>query len=773
MSYAIDPELLEEFLTEAGELIEQLDADLVELESQPDSMSLLDQIFRALHTIKGAASFLSLAELVEFAHAAEDALNKLRKGERDVDQSTIDAMLQSVDVLRGQLEEISAGTQMTAGPAPLLEALRAIANDAPSEEQPTTSSAQENSTPDNTPPPFGATRYPLSLGPEKQDLLPFMVDDLDDFANALETHAPGLADQESAQEAAKSLAELAAGAAAVAEFFDLDAVKSFTNVIAAFETGFAPNPDNTAELGLRITAIATLTVELAKALRNNQALAWPLDTFEQSSIACIAGSSGGAPHNDFEQLLAAEGIAASTQQQELIDTETEEHPATTTDHNAPAEAAPNQEPDPDTPPPNQPEKNTTNQPQQQQAVAAEQSVRVEVSRLETLLNLVGEMVLTKNQVLGCARGLREHTLPQEMVEQVMSVASDLDRLTSELQMGVMRTRMQPLNKLFGRYPRIVRDLSRKTGKQAQIVIEGGDTEVDKSVLELLGDPLVHMIRNSCDHGLESPEERQAAGKDPSGTVVLSASHEGGHVRVTISDDGRGIDREVIASKAIEKGLTTPEQAAQLSDSDVFKFIFAAGFSTAAQVSDLSGRGVGMDVVRTNIGKLNGQIEIRSTKGEGSTFDILIPLTVAIMPAMLVRVAAAEYAIPLTTIYEIVKPDTNSVESIAGYPSFRLRNEVLPLIDLRTTLAGTEQPADSTGFAVVVGVGDQKAGLLVDHLLGQQEIVIKPLDDNVTNEGPFSGATILENGRVSLIIDVVQVIKNITRTTEHCTQTQTA
>lgn len=378
------------------------------------------------------------------------------------------------------------------------------------------------------------------------------------------------------------------------------------------------------------------------------------------------------------------------------------------------------------------------------------------------MNLVGEMVLTKNQVLGVTRQLRGTELPQEMLEAVGTVAGALDRLTGELQMGVMRTRMQPLGKLFGKYPRIIRDLAQKTNKRVDLVIEGGDTEVDKTVLEMLGDPLVHMLRNSVDHGLEEPQDRLAAGKDETGTIRLTASHQGGHVCVTIADDGRGISREVIASKAVEKGLATPESVASMSDSEIFAFIFAAGFSTAAQVSDLSGRGVGMDVVRTNITKLGGQINVDSTLGEGTTIEVSIPLTVAIMPAMIVGVGENEYAVPITCIHEIVRPEPEDLSSVAGKPVMRLRESVLPLVDTPAMLnePGSE---DERVFVVVVSVGQQSAGLIVDRIVGQQEVVIKPLEDEYTQGGPFSGATIREDGEVSLILDAAQVIRTANAT----------
>ncbi|MEM8494325.1 MAG: chemotaxis protein CheW, partial [Planctomycetota bacterium] len=268
----------------------------------------------------------------------------------------------------------------------------------------------------------------------------------------------------------------------------------------------------------------------------------------------------------------------------------------------------------------------------------------------------------------------------------------------------------------------------------------------------------HILRNSADHGIEMPEDREAAGKDKQGTITLTAEHQGSHVRVAIQDDGKGLSREVLGAKALEKGLTTPDQLEKLEDSEVFRFIFEAGFSTAKQVSDLSGRGVGMDVVRTNIAKLNGTINIDSKTGQGTTIEILIPLTVAIMPAMVVESNGEQYAIPLQTILEIVRPEASAISSVQGKRVVRIRDSVLPMVDLRDRLG---QPAEDPQerFAVVVKVGGHFAGLVVDRLIGQQEIVIKPLDDGYTQGGPFSGATIREDGRVCLILDVVEVMKD--------------
>jgi two-component system chemotaxis sensor kinase CheA len=316
---------------------------------------------------------------------------------------------------------------------------------------------------------------------------------------------------------------------------------------------------------------------------------------------------------------------------------------------------------------------------------------------------------------------------------------------------------------------VIRDMARLTDKKINLHITGRETEVDKSVLELLGDPLIHILRNSADHGIEAPEARREAGKPEVGTIRLTAQHQGSHVRVEIVDDGKGIDRDVIGRKAIEKGLTTAEQLVAMPDGEVFRFIFAAGFSTAEVVSDLSGRGVGMDVVRTNVNKMNGIVNVSSVPGQSTRIEILIPLTVAIMPAMVVAVSDELYCVPLQSIVEIVRPETQQLKTVSGQPVMKLRQTVLPLIDMHRHLRSSDRDASavlgcvdapSRRFAVVVCVGEMRAGLLVDRLIGQQEIVVKPLDDHNTQGGPFSGATIREDGQVSLILDVVDLIRQV-------------
>lgn len=770
MPEGVDPNLVQDFLTEAGELIESLDADLVKLEAEPRSQALLDQIFRALHTIKGAASFLNMGAVTTFAHAAEDALNRLRKGEVAVDQKVMDVMLRSVDVLRGQLGSLGEGEEPAKGPEDLIEQLHAITALIPGA-VPEVKAAPAGVTPTAAPAPAKpagpvdlggcASGTELKLSPEKADVLSFMVSDLLESTKQLAPAVESLRNASTRGEGAARLREAADSMQPTADYYGFVFLNRLVSLVAAGGAALGQGADRVIEEAcVRLLAVQRLLVAYAEGLGGGRELSWPIETLEQrfGDLCCGQGLDAGlmgAHAGSVDAVLALDGVvpggvgavnavaaAANAGPAETRDTPGEHPTAPEPADKAGEESAAGAG-----------EKGAAGN-----AAHAEQTVRVEVSRLETLLNLVGEMVLTKNQILGQTRVLRDHGLPHDVMENFSGVVSDLDRLTAELQVGVMRTRMQPLSKLFGRYPRIIRDLARKTGKNVHLEITGGDTEVDKSVLELLGDPLVHMLRNSVDHGLEGPEGRASSGKPATGTIELAAEHQGGHVRVTIRDDGRGIDREKVASKAVERGMVAQDAVAAMSDSDVFRFIFAPGLSTAEAVSDLSGRGVGMDVVQTNIAKLGGTINISSAKGKGTTIEITIPLTVAIMRAMMVGVGAHDYAVPVMSIHEIVKPEASSVHSVASRPVMRLRESVLPLIDMREVLVESKGES-SSGFAVVIGVGAERAGLIVDRLVGQQEVVIKPLDDTYAHGGPFSGATIREDGNVSLILDVVKLVRS--------------
>ncbi|MCQ8277835.1 chemotaxis protein CheW [Acetobacteraceae bacterium KSS8] len=384
-----------------------------------------------------------------------------------------------------------------------------------------------------------------------------------------------------------------------------------------------------------------------------------------------------------------------------------------------------------------------------------QTIRVSVDVLETLMTLVSELVLTRNQFL--------QQLRQSGNAELTGPVQRLSHLTTELQEGVMKTRMQPIGNVWNMLPRQVRDLAHDLNKRVDLVMLGADTELDRQVLELIKDPLTHMIRNSADHGLEGPEERQRAGKNPTGTITLSARHEGGHVVIEIEDDGRGIDVRRVAEKAVARGLATQEQIARMSDSEIHGFIFQPGFSTAAAVTSVSGRGVGMDVVKTNIEQIGGLIELHSTAGRGSRFVIKIPLTLAIVSALIVGAAGERFAIPQSSVIEVVLPNAESatrIETIDGASVLRLREHLLPLIRLRTLLRLPETGDEaSTEMVAVIGIGTTRLGLIVDGVFDTEEIVVKPVATVLRNIPLFGGNTILEDGAVIMILDPTGIARH--------------
>lgn len=738
MAYEMDESLLQDFLTESAELIDQLDGDLVRLESadENEQAELCNSCFRALHTIKGAASFLALTAVTEFAHAAEDALNALRKGEAQITASIMDVLLQSADVVRNQVETLSNGGEAPEGPTDLIEVLHRIAageeTTAGSDESSNDADKQDDA--DEAP----SDRRKLELEASKLDLLEFMAADLQEVAGQIAESVEQLTNDALRTDAAAQLSELAEQMQRTASFFELPELSELVDLLSDVCPKLPELEGQAVELAvIQMQQLQRCLTEQSTAIAECQVLQQDVVSLREQIQDALAGRTPEAVTSPAPP--AADAPAP-------VDTA---EPSKTN-------AAPVAD---------EQQASTTNATTIRSAV--EPTIRVEVGRLESLLNLVGQLVLNKNRVLALTRNLADMQLNHETVEDYVAAAGDLDRLTSELQVGVMRTRMQPLGKLFDRYPRVIRDMARMTNKQINLVIRGKETEVDKSVLELLADPLVHILRNSADHGVESPDIRTAAGKDPVGTIRLEAEHQGSHVLVAIIDDGKGLDRKVLGRKAVDKGLCTPEQLAALSDKEVFRFIFEAGFSTAAQVSDLSGRGVGMDVVRTNVNKLNGTINIESTVGTGTRIEILIPLTVAIMPAMVVGIGEHLYSVPLQCIVEIVKPHEHQVHVVSHQPVIRLRDTVMPLLDMHAMLGEPRSPeaAQTPGvpiaadFAVVVQAGGQRISLCVDRLIGQQEIVIKPLDDAYTQAGPFSGATIREDGEVSLILDIATLMRN--------------
>ncbi len=388
------------------------------------------------------------------------------------------------------------------------------------------------------------------------------------------------------------------------------------------------------------------------------------------------------------------------------------------------------------------------------SIGVEQTVRVDVRRLDHLMNLIGELVLGKNRLIRIYSDVEERYDGEKFLEELNQVVSSISAVTTDLQLAVMKTRMQPVGKVFNKFPRMVRDLSRELGKSIELIIEGEETELDKSIVEEIGDPLIHIIRNSCDHGIEPLEERRRLNKPETGKVQLSAYNEGNHIVIKISDDGKGLDPVMLKEKAIEKGVISERDAEGMSDREAFNLIFKPGFSTAKVVSNVSGRGVGMDVVKTNIEKLNGIIEIDSEVGIGTTQKLKIPLTLAIIQALLVGVQEEYYAIPLSSVLETVRISQDEIYTVDGKSVLRLRDEVLSLVRLSDIFkVDAILESNSDVYVVIIGLADQKIGVIVDYLIGQEEVVIKSLGYYLKNTRGIAGATVRGDGKITLIVDV--------------------
>lgn len=597
-------EIIEDFLIEASELVEQLDQDLIELEHNPKDPELLNRIFRVAHTIKGSSSFLGFDILTNLTHNMEDVLNKARKEELIITPSIMDVVLESVDLMKTLLQTI-----------------------------------QKN----------------------KSDIdssidITQCVQNLQDISNnTFKKNSKKNTKTKSKTEKTKQPQE---------EIKDLDYSAMSSDEVEA---------------------------EIARLLNERQ----QIDKAKRAQKKNIHLSSTKA-------------------------TDTK------------------------------PQKNT----KAVEEKTIEQTVRVDVKRLDNLMNLIGELVLGKNRLLRIYSDAEQRYDGENFLEEFNQVVSSISTVTTDLQLAVMKTRMLPISKVFNKFPRMIRDLSRELNKDIELNISGEETELDKSIVEEIGDPLVHIIRNSCDHGIEDISIRKSLNKSEIGNINLSAYNEGNHIVIKISDDGKGLDAQYLKQKAIEKRLITQFEAENMSEKEAYSLIFKPGFSTASSITNISGRGVGMDVVKTNIEKLNGIIEIESEKNAGTTLKLKIPLTLAIIQALLVAIQEEYYAIPLSSVLETVRINPNEIYSIDGRSVLRLRNEVLSLVrladifDVKTTFDNSNEI-----YVVIVGLAEQKIGIIVDYLIGQEEIVIKSLGYYLKGTPGIAGATVRGDGKITLIVDV--------------------
>ncbi|MFK7667965.1 chemotaxis protein CheA [Pseudomonas lundensis] len=737
MSFGADEEILQDFLVEAGEILEQLSEQLVELESRPDDADLLNAIFRGFHTVKGGAGFLQLNELVECCHIAENVFDILRKGERHVDSELMDVILEALDAVNGMFSEVRERAPITAATPELLAALARLAEPAAAPAAP----------------------EPVAVAPASEPVAADSGDITDNEFELLLDSLNAVKAQAAACGAATPVAtpEQAASAPGSDEISDAEFESLLDQLHGKGQ--FAPDAVAATPAAQPVEPAAPASNEITddefEALLDQlhgkgSFSADALDASAPAAPAAVAPADA-APANpdhisdhEFESLLdELHGKGKFT--------EVPAQPAAAKPAPAPAAAAAvASKPEPAARPV-APARAVAAHPDKPAASEAETTVRVDTARLDDIMNMVGELVLVRNRLVRL--GLNSND------EAMSKAVSNLDVVTADLQTAVMKTRMQPIKKVFGRFPRLVRDLARQLKKEITLELVGEETDLDKNLVEALADPLVHLVRNAVDHGCETPEEREAAGKSRCGKVILSAEQEGDHILLSISDDGKGMDANILRGIAVKKGLMDKDAADRLSESDCYNLIFAPGFSTKTEISDVSGRGVGMDVVKTKIAQLNGSLNIYSTLGQGSKIVIKVPLTLAIMPTLMVMLGNQAFAFPLVNVNEIFHLDLSRTNVVDGQEVVIVRDKALPLFYLKRWLvASAAHEEQREGHVVILSVGTQRIGFVVDQLVGQEEVVIKPLGKMLQGTPGMSGATITGDGRIALILDVPSMLK---------------
>lgn len=736
MSFGADEEILQDFLVEAGEILEQLSEQLVELESRPDDADLLNAIFRGFHTVKGGAGFLQLNELVECCHIAENVFDVLRKGERRVDAELMDVVLEALDTVNSMFGQVRERAEVTPATPELLAALSRLAEPGVAEAVAAPAPVAEV-----------AVAEPAEAEEQQQDITDSEFEQLLDSLDAVKAQAA--ADEQMQGEAVSGAGDEITDAEFESLLDQLHGKGQFSAEVAV-----PPAAVSAEALSDEITdAEFESLLDQLHGKGTFQADALPAVKEPAPAVADNSATSDEISEHEFEALLdqlhgkgkfggdvaAVETPAAAKVQAPAAAKATSQPVAKPAAAPAPASkpAAAPRAPAPTA------DKHAVSE--------AETTVRVDTARLDEIMNMVGELVLVRNRLvrLGLNSG-----------DEAMSKAvSNLDVVTADLQTAVMKTRMQPIKKVFGRFPRLVRDLARQLKKEINLELVGEETDLDKNLVEALADPLVHLVRNAVDHGIEMPDEREASGKARTGRVVLSAEQEGDHILLSISDDGKGMDPNILRAKAVEKGLMDKDAAERLSESDCYNLIFAPGFSTKTEISDVSGRGVGMDVVKTKISQLNGSINIFSAKGQGSKIVIKVPLTLAIMPTLMVMLGNQAFAFPLVNVNEIFHLDLSRTNVVDGQEVVIVRDKALPLFYLKRWLVqGQVHEEQHEGHVVILSVGTQRIGFVVDQLVGQEEVVIKPLGKMLQGTPGMSGATITGDGRIALILDVPSMLK---------------
>ncbi|WP_462163533.1 chemotaxis protein CheW [Pseudoalteromonas xiamenensis] len=746
MSFEVDEDILQDFLVEAGEILEQLSEQLVELENNPEDRELLNAIFRGFHTVKGGAGFLSMTELVDACHGAENVFDVLRQGQRRVSPELMDVILQALDTINEMFGRIQNREQPDPADPGLLETLHDLSRPE-SEDQPKAHASVAETLDEPEPVAEQVEAAPSAAGGED----PFEFDDI--FFEASNSAKPAAEadngiDEITEDEFEALLDELHGAGKAPAVGGDSTPAKASRDDGDITDEEFDQLLDELHGVG---QFGSNASVEPAPVPSAPKATA--------PTPSAKPASSGDEDINDDEFEALLDELHGKGNAPKAVEEEPEKPkaatppPAKPAPAPAPKAAAPVAKPQPKAEPVEERASPASAAKKAPPAAQAETTVRVDTKRLDQIMNMVGELVLVRNRLVSLATNASSEAMGKAI--------SNLDVVTADLQGAVMKTRMQPIKKVFGRFPRVVRDLARSLRKDINLVLEGEETDLDKNLVEALADPLVHLVRNSVDHGIEMPDVREAAGKPRQGTVTLSASQEGDHILLTIRDDGAGMDPEKLKKIAVTKGVIDSDQASRLSDTEAYNLIFAPGFSTKEQISDISGRGVGMDVVKTKITQLNGSVNIQSELGVGTVLEIKVPLTLAILPTLMVIVGEQTFALPLAGVNEIFHLDLTKTNVVDGQLTIIVRQKAIPLFYLEHWLKkGADQSRrKAEGHVVIVQIGTKQVGFVVDSLIGQEEVVIKPLDALLQGTPGMAGATITSDGGIALILDVPNLLKH--------------
>ncbi|MCX7087677.1 MAG: chemotaxis protein CheA [Methylococcales bacterium] len=755
MAIDLDDEILQDFLVEAGEIVELLGEQLVELEQSPGDYDLLNAIFRGFHTIKGGAGFLAIDAMVAICHKAEDVFNCLRQGDRRVTQDLMDVVLEVLDVVNNMFDNVRAGEDPEHANAELLQRLQTFTTAQPADSfvQLPTPVVQEIVTPAAMAAPVPASHEILApakiadaVEREFEAMLSASFDD-DDTVGA-DDDTISEAEFDELLDALHGKGSVSANTQVLTEEYSSDDISEaeFDDLLDQLhgKGKFSVELPTPAPVVIVPAAIVT-----ALNSSNND------DITEDEFDALLDDLHGKGKFSAVVLDSVSPAIVPSTifprQKESVISAPPPAQPEAIV-IKSPSKVSPRAEPalvhTPElTVETDSPAKKNNNKPAA--GNQAENTVRVDTQILDDIMNMVGELVLVRNRFQTLKANM-------EVSEQMGKTMANLDIVTADLQLAVMKTRMQPIKKVFGRFPRVVRDLARSLNKEIRLELVGEETDLDKNLVEALADPLVHLVRNAVDHGIETPAEREAAGKPREGVVILKASQEGDHIELSIKDDGKGMNASVLRAKVVEKGLMDEDSAARLDNKECFNLIFMPGFSTKTEISDVSGRGVGMDVVKTRINQMNGTVEVDSKEGIGSTIIIKVPLTLAIMPTLMVKLGEQAFALPLASVLEILDLDLSNTNVVDGQLVVMVRRKALPLFFLSEWLINDcsyVTQKKRMGHVVVVNAGGRQVGFVVDQLIGQEEVVIKALGAKLHGLDGLSGATITGDGKIALILDV--------------------